>query len=81
MGLSTGHSKSITLKLVLHLCDVLREDTVPSAVLVVFPLIALMELQVADLCKRGQKAVCLVSSQKNGFEETVRYVFASPEVH
>ena len=79
VGLPTGHGKSVIFELVPHLCDALRQDSVPSAVLVVSPLIALMESQVADLCKRGQEAVRLVSSPKKGFEETARYVFASPE--
>ena len=49
--------------------------------LVVSPLVALMESQVADLRRRGQLAARLSQSlnRDSEFEEVIRYVFAAPE--
>jgi ATP-dependent DNA helicase RecQ len=81
VSLPTGHGKSIIFECLPHCCDHLNRCCTPSAVLVVSPLIALMETQVDDLCRRGQNAVRLVHtlSVEECVAESVRYVFVAPE--
>ena len=81
VSLPTGHGKSIIFECLPHCCDYMEERSAPTSVLVVSPLVALMESQVADLRKRGQLAARLTQSlnRDSGFDEEIRYVFAAPE--
>ena len=81
VSLPTGHGKSIIFECLPHCCDYLEERSASSSVLVVSPLVALMESQVADLRRRGQLAARLTQSLNinSGFDEAIRYVFAAPE--
>ena len=49
VSLPTGHGKSVIFELLPHLCDAFKQHTSPSAVLVISPLIALMEMQISNL--------------------------------
>ena len=57
-------------------------NAVHQLVLVVSPLVALIESQVADLRRRGQLAARLSQSlnRDSEFAEIIRYVFTAPEV-
>lgn len=81
VSLPTGHGKSVIFECLPLCCDYLEGRSVPSSVLVVSPLVALMESQVDDLRRRGQSAARLTQSmnRSSDFDEAVRYVFAAPE--
>ena len=79
--MTTGHGKSIIFECLPHCCDHLEERCAPTCVLVVSPLVALMESQVADLRRRGQLAARLSQSlnRDSEFDEGICYVFTVPE--
>ena len=79
--MTTGHGKSIIFECLPHCCDHLEERCAPTCVLVVSPLVALMESQVADLRRRRQLTARLSQSlnRDSEFDEVIRYVFAAPE--
>ena len=74
VSLPTGHGKFIILKCLLHCPDYLKECSAPSSVLIVFPLVALIESQVADLHRSGQLATRLTLSlnRDSEFDEAIR---------